>query len=57
MKTNHNIYSNLAFNLAETNLGKTKENPSVGCIIVKNKSVISSELLRLMEDLMQNTLL
>ncbi len=42
MKANHNIYSNLAFNLAETNLGKTKENPSVGCIIVKNKSVISS---------------
>ena len=42
MKKNHNIYSNLAFNLAENNLGKTKENPSVGCIIVKNKSVISS---------------
>lgn len=42
MKTNHNIYSNLAFRLAEINLGKTKKNPSVGCIIVKNDSVISS---------------
>ena len=42
MKTNHNFYSNLAFELAETNLGKTKKNPSVGCVIVKNNSVISS---------------
>ena len=42
MKTNHNIYSNLAFRLAEINLGKTKKNPSVGCIIVRNDSVISS---------------
>ena len=42
MKINHNFYSNLAFNLAEKNLGKTNKNPSVGCIIVKNHSVISS---------------
>ena len=42
MKKNHNFYSNLAFNLAEINLGKTNRNPSVGCIIVKNNSVISS---------------
>ena len=42
MKINHNFYSNLAFNLAEKNLGKTKTNPSVGCVIVKNNSVISS---------------
>ena len=42
MKINHNIYSNLAFNLAEKNLGKTNKNPSVGCVIVKNNSVISS---------------
>ena len=42
MKTNHNFYSNLAFNLAEQNLGKTNTNPSVGCVIVKNDSVISS---------------
>lgn len=42
MKTNHSFYSNLAFRLAEKNLGKTNRNPSVGCVIVKNNSVISS---------------
>ena len=42
MKINHNFYSSLAFNLAEQNLGKTKTNPTVGCVIVKNESVISS---------------
>ena len=42
MKTNHNFFSNLAFDLAEKNLGKTKTNPSVGCVVVKNNSVISS---------------
>ena len=42
MKINHNLYLNLAFNLAEKNLGKTDKNPSVGCVIVKNNSVISS---------------
>ena len=42
MKQNHNLFSNLAFNIAEINLGKTKKNPSVGCVIVKNNSVISS---------------
>jgi len=42
MKRNHNLFSNLAFNLAEHHLGKTKDNPSVGCVIVKNNSVISS---------------
>ena len=42
MKINHNLYSNLAYNLAVKNLGKTKTNPSVGCVIVKNESVISS---------------
>ena len=42
MKINHNYFLNLAFNLAKINLGKTKENPSVGCVVVKNKSVISS---------------
>lgn len=42
MKINHNFYSNLAFNLAEKNLGKTQNNPSVGCVVVKNNSVISS---------------
>ena len=42
MKINHKFYSDLAFNLAEKNLGKTNMNPSVGCIVVKNNSVISS---------------
>ncbi len=42
MKTNHSFFSNLAFNLAEYHLGKTKKNPSVGCIVVKNNTVISS---------------
>ena len=42
MKTNHNSYLNLAFNLAKINLGKTKSNPSVGCVVVKKDSVISS---------------
>ncbi len=42
MKISHNFFSNLAFNLAESNIGKTETNPSVGCIVVKNNSVISS---------------
>ena len=42
MKTNHNNYLNLAFNLAKINLGKTKTNPSVGCVVVKENTVISS---------------
>ena len=42
MKTNHNQYLNLAFQLAEKNLGQTKLNPSVGSVVVKNNVVISS---------------
>ena len=42
MKTNHNHFLNLAFNLAKINLGKTNLNPSVGCVVVKDNSVISS---------------
>ncbi|MBD1172542.1 bifunctional diaminohydroxyphosphoribosylaminopyrimidine deaminase/5-amino-6-(5-phosphoribosylamino)uracil reductase RibD [Pelagibacterales bacterium SAG-MED05] len=42
MKTNHNYFLKLAFNLAKINLGKTSFNPSVGCVVVKNNSVISS---------------
>ena len=34
----------LAFNQAEKNLGKTKLNPSVGAVVVKNNSIISSGL-------------
>ncbi len=47
MKKNHSNYLELAFNLAKQNLGKTKSNPSVGCVIVKNNSVISSGLTQL----------
>ena len=38
----HKIYLNLAFEKAKINLGKTKLNPTVGCVLVKNNSVISS---------------
>ncbi len=42
MKANHKFFSNLALNIAENHLGKTSTNPSVGCVIVKDNSVISS---------------
>ena len=42
MTTNHRYYLDLAFKIAEYNLGKTKLNPSVGTVIVRNNSVISS---------------
>ena len=42
MTINHNYFLNLAFQLAEKNLGKTGLNPSVGSVVVKNNSVISS---------------
>ena len=42
MKKNHNFFLDLAFQLAEKNLGKTGLNPSVGSIVVKNNTVISS---------------
>ena len=42
MTKNHNYYLDLAFQLAEQNLGKTKLNPSVGSIVVKNNTMISS---------------
>ena len=42
MTTNHNHYLDLAFHIAEKNLGRTKLNPSVGTVIVKNGTVISS---------------
>ena len=32
---------NLALQQAKINLGNTRENPSVGCIITKNNTVIS----------------
>ena len=42
MTTNHNQYLDIAFQIAEKNLGKTRQNPTVGCVVVKNGSVISS---------------
>ena len=42
MITNHNNFLKLAFNFAKVNIGKTHLNPSVGCVVVKNNSVISS---------------
>jgi len=42
MTTNHNFYIDLAFQIAEKNLGHTRLNPSVGTVIVKNDTVISS---------------
>ena len=36
------FYTKLAFQQAEINLGSTNSNPSVGCVVVKNNSVISS---------------
>ena len=42
MTINHKNYLNLAFHIAEKNLGQTRLNPSVGTVIVKNGTVISS---------------
>ena len=38
----HKIFLNLAFEQAKINLGKTQLNPSVGCVLVRDNSVISS---------------
>tara|TARA_X000000950_G_scaffold283169_1_gene383451 strand:- start:151 stop:1215 length:1065 start_codon:yes stop_codon:yes gene_type:complete len=42
MTTNHKFFLDIAFQIAEKNLGKTGHNPSVGSILVKNNTVISS---------------
>ena len=42
MTTNHKFFLDLAFQIAEKNLGQTGQNPSVGTIVVKENSVISS---------------
>jgi len=42
MTTNHKFFLDLAFQIAEKNLGKTGQNPSVGSIVVKDNTVISS---------------
>ena len=36
------LFLKLAFHQAEINLGSTSSNPSVGCVVVKNDTVISS---------------
>ena len=41
-RINQNYFMQLALNQARKNLGNTKENPSVGCILVKNNNVISA---------------
>ena len=38
---NHSFFMRLALAQAQKNLGNTKENPSVGCVITKNNSIIS----------------
>ena len=42
MTSNDKLFLNLALQLAERNLGNTGQNPSVGSIVVKNNTVISS---------------
>ena len=42
MTKNHNYFIDLAFQIAQKNLGRTRLNPSVGTVIVKNDTVISS---------------
>ena len=39
---NDEQFMKIAFNKAFEHLGSTKENPSVGCVVVKNNSIISS---------------
>ena len=41
-KKRNNYFMSLALKQAMINLGNTKENPSVGCIITKNNSLISA---------------
>ena len=42
MTKNHNFFLDLAFQVAEKKLGQTGLNPSVGSIVVKDNTVISS---------------
>ena len=41
-KSKNSFFLNLAFEQAKINLGSTKTNPSVGCIVEKDGAVISS---------------
>ena len=40
--SNNNYFMKLALNKAHEVIGNTKENPAVGCVIVKKKTVIAS---------------
>ena len=40
--TNDNFFMEQALSLAEKNYGLTGENPSVGCVLIKNNQIISS---------------
>ena len=40
--TNHTFFMKLALAQAQKNLGNTKENPAVGCVLVKNDHLISA---------------
>ena len=40
--TKHSFFMKLALMQAQINLGNTKENPAVGCVIVKNNCTISA---------------
>ena len=41
-KSNHNYFMSIALEQAKRALGNTKENPAVGCVIVRNNNVISA---------------
>ena len=38
----HNLFMKLALDQASRSLGNTKENPAVGCVIVKNNNLIGA---------------
>lgn len=42
MRHNDQKFMNLALNLARKNIGFTKENPSVGCVIVKDNIILAT---------------
>jgi len=41
-QSKHSFFMKLALMQAQRNLGNTKENPAVGCVIVKNDCIISA---------------
>ncbi|MFT6076815.1 MAG: diaminohydroxyphosphoribosylaminopyrimidine deaminase [Myxococcota bacterium] len=36
------LFMNIALNISKRNIGITKENPSVGCVLVKNNTIVST---------------